>query len=143
MTSMPAAGLPVVPFFAVPWTVPACTPTDCDNARQTRSVHRLTQPLMARSDGLAWDALHGGAALAIPSPDQFLQAPTPLPFRSQISSFRSRLQNICPNDIQIAGRGDCRKSCRGAQATDPALTGGGQDPSRRAEYKKSKPKSQR
>src|SRR5258708_16664926 len=132
---MPAAGLPVVPFFAVPCTVPACTPADGDSARQARSVHRLTQAFMVRSDGPAWDALHGGAALAIPSPDQFRQAPAPLPFRAQISSFRSRLQNICPNDIQIAGRGDCRKSFRGAQAIDPALTAGCQDLKLRPQYK--------
>src|ERR1700674_339792 len=133
---MPAAGLPVVPFFTVPWTVPACTPANGESKRHAKTANRPAKALTEHSDRPAPSEPPSAAALVIPSPDQFRQEPTPLPFRAQLSSSRNRLRNIFPIDIQSAGPGDCRKSCRGAPAIDPALTGEEPGPMHQGEYRK-------
>src|SRR5579859_1373086 len=133
ITSTDAAGLPVVAFVTLPCNVAACAEPQAEAHRAPSTHNRRTEnfidcplrkkPFSARAD----------ASSAIPSPDRFPPAPALLPFQATSSLLRNHLLNIFPRDIQTAGRGYCRKSCRAVPITDPTWCGEAPGQTRRAE----------
>src|SRR6266581_2532896 len=134
VSSTPAAGWPVVQFFTVPRTVPACATAKEAKINAANAIRRRSHRIIM-SPG--WPVARlAAAAPGIPSLDRFRREPGLPRFQGLFSSLQNHLRSISRSDIQIANHADCHRWCRGVRATGQAWSGEAQDPRHQAEYRK-------